>query len=227
MIVLSSDLHFGHKLCAIHRGFFNDLIDINQITEGKIFLTANDRMDYLTDIIKTKIDAGDISKSEVDERITKMNEEIVEKWNSKVSNSDEVYLLGDIGFKARAEEIEEYVNCLNGKTLTLIKGNHDDRGIVSSKVWDRVYDIYNLHHNHMMFVLCHYPLATWNRAQYGTINLHGHCHNTYPISNIQMDVGVDSNNLYPYYIHECLAKMAEAPKYNLPDFHGRLHLKTN
>lgn len=50
------------------------------------------------------------------------------------------------------------------------------------------------------YVLCHYPLREWDRKHYGAIHLHGHSHgNTiWAKGERALDVGVDSNDFYPW-----------------------------
>ena len=55
--------------------------------------------------------------------VEEMNEYIIEKWNKKVRNNDEVVILGDLSW-AKAEVTNELLKRLKGK-LYLIRGNHD------------------------------------------------------------------------------------------------------
>lgn len=70
------------------------------------------------------------------------------------------------------------------------------------------------------FILSHYAMRVWNRSHHGSIMLYGHSHGTldeltpnianptwigdqYFIKNYRtMDVGVDTNNLYPYHLDQ-------------------------
>ena len=52
-----------------------------------------------------------------------MNEYIIEKWNKKVREGDEVVILGDFS-AGHAEETNEVLRRLYGR-LFLIEGNHD------------------------------------------------------------------------------------------------------
>ena len=57
------------------------------------------------------------------ESVEAMNEYMIEKWNSKVTNADTVVILGDLSL-GNVEETNELIHKLNGK-LCLITGNHD------------------------------------------------------------------------------------------------------
>ena len=219
-IILSSDLHFGHKLCAIQRGYFNEFDEVIGFKESHKGNCNIARL--LTQYVKTLIEERKITYNDAIRCINKMDSDIVERFNSKVTDEDEVYLLGDICFSSDMDVFEKLVNSLNGKHLYLIKGNHDNHKITSSKVWNGVYERYELKYNKELYILDHYPLATWNKAQYGSCNIHGHCHNTYRTTSQQIDIGVDTNDLYPYTIEEAINKMKQSSKFEVPDFHGGL-----
>jgi calcineurin-like phosphoesterase family protein len=70
------------------------------------------------------------------------------------------------------------------------------------------------------FILCHYPLLTWDKSHYGSIHLHGHSHGGVGCIGIsglgssgggkhgyRMDVGVDCNNFYPVSITDILNRI--------------------
>ena len=56
-------------------------------------------------------------------------------------------------------------------------------------------------------VLCHYPLAQWDRKHYGSWHLHGHSHGTYKTGGKIMDIGVDCNDFYPFSIEQISSAM--------------------
>ena len=55
--------------------------------------------------------------------IDDMERTIIENWNSRVTNDDDVYILGDISWYDLKGTIR-VIKKLNGK-LHLVKGNHD------------------------------------------------------------------------------------------------------
>jgi len=60
------------------------------------------------------------------------------------------------------------------------------------------------------FVLCHYPLQSWNGLNKGVIHLHGHVHlpeNRKFGNGRRMDVGVDGNRMDPYSISDIIKIM--------------------
>ncbi|MCD8157335.1 MAG: hypothetical protein LUD77_00105 [Clostridiales bacterium] len=44
-----------------------------------------------------------------------MNEFMIEAWNSRVTGRDTVYILGDMFFRCKAEEVEKILTALNGR----------------------------------------------------------------------------------------------------------------
>ena len=56
--------------------------------------------------------------------VQEMNEAMIESWNSVVTKDDEVYHLGDIGYKMNPTQLHSILSRLNGK-IYLVKGNHD------------------------------------------------------------------------------------------------------
>lgn len=124
-----------------------------------------------------------------------MNEHLIECWNSKVQKGDTVYHLGDFGFTPRAKtegivKLQKIADRLRGKII-LIRGNHDTN-IDSIKRFEAVKDIHVIHTHNTRFVLCHYPMRSWQFMNHGSIHLFGHCHTNMPDYNFSFDVGVDN-----------------------------------
>lgn len=115
-----------------------------------------------------------------------MNEYILERWNRKVGDGDEVVILGDVS-AGNAEQTNDILRHLKGH-LMLIEGNHDhflrhrkfDRSLFE---WVKPYE--ELRDNKRKVVLCHYPVFCYN-GQYRvddegrprTYMLYGHVHNS-------------------------------------------------
>lgn len=90
-----------------------------------------------------------------------------------------------------------------------------------------------------MFCLSHYAHRVWNKSHKGSIMLYGHSHGTldemkpefanptwigdnYFIKNYKtMDVGVDTNNLYPYHMDEILEIMKKRDVLLNVDHHSK------
>lgn len=65
------------------------------------------------------------------------------------------------------------------------------------------------------FVLCHFPLASWDNMSQGTMHLHGHIHtpNEYKLGpGRMMDVGIDGNEEFkPYELNEVVSLLKDRP----------------
>ena len=121
------------------------------------------------------------------ETLEQMHSYMIEKWNSRVTDVDEVYLLGDFSF-GNGVESWNVLSQLKGKIM-LIEGNHDSRFLDDPQFIDRfasvaVYD--EIRDDGRSVMLCHYPMPFYNkqyrRNKNGVSNaymLYGHLHDTY------------------------------------------------
>jgi calcineurin-like phosphoesterase family protein len=130
-----------------------------------------------------------------------MDAEIIRRFNSVVSSDDVTYHLGDFTFRKK-NEADDYLNRLNGKHI-FIRGNHD--------YWaekDNLPYIIEKKFGESYLVLCHYPLLSWPRSAHNSIQLFGHEHGVLKgIDKNQLDVGVDTNDFYPYSLEDIRKKL--------------------
>lgn len=126
--------------------------------------------------------------------LVEMNEDLIKRWNSVVSNKDVVYILGDFSFGKEAAI--KFTPRLNG-TKYLIKGNHDTypnqfyRDCGFKEVYDKP----------ILFDFCllsHEPLQLSETTPY--FNFYGHVHNDekYCDSATTKCVSVERINYAPY-----------------------------
>ena len=57
--------------------------------------------------------------------LEEMHEAILNNWNERVTNGDMVYILGDLSYRGRNEDLIALLARLKGRKV-LVKGNHDD-----------------------------------------------------------------------------------------------------
>ena len=169
--------------------------------------------------------------------IDQMGRGLVKNWNNVVRKKDIVYHLGDVamGGPKRMDDLNKILNQLNG-TIRLIRGNHDTYIMKEPCVnrFEWVKDYHELkytspNHGKRKFILCHYPLLTWNgsgrKAKDGnpySVMLHGHCHGNIDDRNrdtTRMDMGVDSNNYAPIWI-ENIVELMNHKTYDPVDHHA-------
>lgn len=172
--------------------------------------------------------------------IEEMNEGLIKLWNETVSPQDEVYFLGDLTFKMKAQNYINILSRLNGK-VHWIFGNHDNRSekllnelkqhtkLVKFKggkvgrlpLLESASMYKEIKIGEEKVVLFHYPIKDWNGKDHGSIHLHGHTH--------QLDSGVEGR-----IINVCYDKngrflseqdVIEMTKDKL-EFHGRQRNKS-
>ena len=91
--------------------------------------------------------------------VEEMDNAIIENWNRKVTNNDDVYILGDFSYKS--EDPIEYLKKLNGRKHLII-GNHDNKLLKNpacKKYFVEIVDMKMVDDNGNQIVLCHYPLV--------------------------------------------------------------------
>lgn len=172
------------------------------------------------------------SVEDVTTDVERMNQLLVSNWNSRITNEDEVYFLGDFAFASNTK-ILGIVKQLKGKKYW-IRGNHDygaNEAVLAHFQWWK--DYYNLKvqdqyesddgettNYHQPIVLCHFPILSWDGMAHGSWHLHGHCHGSLPPTRMaRLDVGVDTNNLVPYS-YEDIKKIMVMRSVVPVDYHG-------
>lgn len=141
--------------------------------------------------------------------VEEMNEVMIENWNKTVSANDIIYHLGDVIFHPDMQQVDAILSRLNGHKY-LIAGNHDSKIRTKpqfQKHWGFIKDYEELKYKDTKFVLCHYPMLTWNGARRGSIMLAGHTHSTIHNLNTEcrrFDIGVDCYNFTPVSIDQII-----------------------
>lgn len=158
--------------------------------------------------------------------VGEMDEEIIRRWNNVVEPSDVVYHLGDFTLGGE-RQAREYFCQLNGRIFVLGNPwHHDHRWLEPVNQLDpsgsptvaglapflsaSKHQVTVLPALHVLefpeygkdgypqvLVLCHYPLAVWDRRHYGAWHLHGHSHGRHQNGGLSFDIGVDCNQFRP------------------------------
>lgn len=139
------------------------------------------------------------------ESVEDMLAQIYNNWNERVTNADNVYILGDISFRGKNEDLIAYVSKLKGHKH-LILGNHDDVSDYRYKqLFEEVTDYKEMQDSangkKYRLVLFHYPILSWKNMSRGTILLYGHTH----------------NSKEDEYYQDCLKNMRDADCYHIPE----------
>lgn len=135
---------------------------------------------------------------------------LVELWNSVVSPSDVVYMIGDFAHKMHPRRMRQVFDELRG-VKHLVVGNHDNNA-VKSLPWASVSERLAVSVDGQRLLLDHYPGRSWSGSNRGTIQLFGHTHGRLPDLWNAADVGVDRWNYMPIDLPQILARLAEIPR---------------
>ncbi len=128
-----------------------------------------------------------------------MNEELIRRWNAKVSKNDIVIHLGDFAFGRNWESIKDIRNKLNG-IIILVVGNHDynkayqlgKAGIIIARGSLQIKSL----------ILTHEPMAIKDIPE-GFINVHGHIHQREsPLGNRGINVSTEKTDYSPILLNE-------------------------
>jgi len=128
-----------------------------------------------------------------------MHKDIIRKYNELITDSDTVYIIGDISYSKDKEPIRRIVDKLNGQKY-LILGNHDylnpfdyiDMGIIS------VHTSLEINTSFGNYILVHDPAIS--QIDRNRTFLCGHIHDLFVQQKNCINVGVDAHNFYPITI---------------------------
>lgn len=155
--------------------------------------------------------------------LQEMESDYINKHNSMVTNNDDYYDLGDIGYRCSPSHVSGLIRKMNGR-IHVILGNHDKslRSAIRNHILDDLIDsgkleIYGsidptvitskiLNIDNQRVIISHYAYRTWPSAFRGTIHLYGHSHGNLSDYYKSFDVGVDSNDGYPWEWSQILEK---------------------
>jgi len=147
--------------------------------------------------------------------IDDMNRTLISNWNSRISNDDHVYIVGDLFYGGRnaagQDDAISIIKKLNG-ILHLIAGNHDIPYLKNTDYHYLFADVDHLRylsHDGKDIFLCHYPLAEWSGYFRGSWHIYGHIHNQknpafLHMKNLEhaLNAGVDVCNYMPVTFQE-------------------------
>lgn len=104
---------------------------------------------------------------------------IIDSINYNVKSDDELYILGDISWKAN--QSIELLSTIKCKTVYFLQGNHDFSKfckLYEELWWTNLWLLY--HDKDAKLVLSHYPLEEWYKSRHKNnehyLHLHWHSH---------------------------------------------------
>ena len=115
-----------------------------------------------------------------------MNTALVERWNSVVTPTDTVYVLGDMFWGGEAKAVS-VLDSLNGKKV-LIVGNHDRcKNAEFKKRFVQIASYMEIVDGARHVVLCHYPMPCFKNHFHGWYHLYGHVHSSFEWNMVEHD----------------------------------------
>lgn len=118
--------------------------------------------------------------------IEEMNQTLIDNWNAVVHPTDTVYVLGDMFFKAKNEQVVEVLDKLNGEII-YVWGNHERElkrnPEVVKKYFKETHDYlvipYTYQDTTYRLTLGHYPIPMFDgHFRNKAIHFYGHVHGT-------------------------------------------------
>lgn len=111
------------------------------------------------------------------ENADEMDAKMIELWNEKVTENDEVYIVGDFSYKS-GKTADWYLDQLKGRKHLII-GNHDRKTFeneLAMQHFESVHQMLQIKDEEKWIFLCHYPMAEWNGSRHGSWLIYGHIH---------------------------------------------------
>lgn len=144
-----------------------------------------------------------------------MNQALITNWNARVTDNDDVYVLGDFAFRC-GDSVRKIAHSLHGRKHLII-GNHDfkwmrnDPAAVAEFV--EVSPMLETEDGGRQLTLCHYPMMAWrNSTRDFSWLIYGHIHankadDFWPLLSQMpraLNAGVDVNWFTPVTFDEML-----------------------
>ena len=138
--------------------------------------------------------------------VARMDDGLVQVWNSLVRPRDVVWHLGDFAHGSRGPAARIFAR-LHGEKHLMV-GNHDGHE-TTALPWASVQDAADLHVDGVRLTLCHYPMLVWRGSDRNgdghvdAVMCHGHVHGTPRYARVpnldpcRLDVGIDMRSMAP------------------------------
>lgn len=149
------------------------------------------------------------------ESVEEMDAWLVEAWNARVGDDDDVYIVGDFAYRS-ATSVKSIVEKLHSRKHLVI-GNHDAKWMRTFKPEDHFVEmghaLYNVDEKNRRVWMCHYPCMTWPGAHYeASYHVYGHIHGSKPESfwpllstyDRALNAGVEVNGYMPVTLEELI-----------------------
>jgi len=144
--------------------------------------------------------------------VEEMDNVMIAKWNEKITENDDVYILGDFSYKGKDPIF--YLSQLKGRKYLII-GNHDTKLLKNPdhrQYFEEINSILMVDDGGTQICCCHYPMVEWNGYYRNVLHFYGHVHNTFHNATTQyaaqmpraFNVGADIIGFTPRTLKEIL-----------------------
>lgn len=143
-----------------------------------------------------------------------MSNQVIDNINSIIKKDNILIHFGDIAF-GKIENTYDLFDRLECKNLILLNGNHNHEHNLKHPSIIHQIDYLELRLKKGLLITCfHYPITLWNECHNGSLNLYAHCHNKYHAKGRSKDIGLDTNNLFPYKLSDVVKELLSIPMVN-------------
>ena len=111
--------------------------------------------------------------------LEQMDETLINNWNKRVHKNDHVYIAGDLAWRGSVDSAISKIKRLKG-IKHLAVGNHDRFYLKNAEyyaLFEEIAPMLYLNNSEGHIIVCHYPMAEWNKSRRGSWLVHGHIHN--------------------------------------------------
>lgn len=144
--------------------------------------------------------------------VEEMNEKLIDNHNSIIKQNDTVYMLGDFAWLNDVDKLTELFKRLNG-IKHFILGNHDNpncfRILADNKVIASLNQTLGIKIDKQYIWLSHYSHRVWDKSHHGSWALFGHSHATLSTYGLSFDIGVDTNNYFPWSYEDVKIRISQ------------------
>jgi calcineurin-like phosphoesterase family protein len=140
-----------------------------------------------------------------DETVRRHDEALLEAINSRVAETDVLWVLGDFCW-GQLHEATDYRNRIRCRNVHMVWGNHDHRSIrpLFGEAWEQ--GMVRVAGQEIW--LNHYPMRSWNKSFHSSWHFYGHVHGRLMAEDqanprlLTRDVGVDACGYRPWSFDE-------------------------
>ena len=111
--------------------------------------------------------------------VKQMDEALIYLWNQRVQKDDDVWIIGDFCYRSEKSPVN-YLRVLRGRKHLII-GNHDSALLKNEQALSYFVSVDKMDHirdGEHQIVMCHFPMAEWNKSRHGSLLIYGHIHSS-------------------------------------------------